>query len=126
MGSHPSDPDQWIGANLVCAIDPEKITFDRFLLDQVAIDAELGDGVKWNRLDEAKAWEIGFYRRGVDPMDRSEWSSYFAWYWDKMQRLRRCFTTRVRARELAEITSLNPLQAPTSLERRLPEPSESP
>lgn len=89
--------DHWITASIVCNIDPEKLAFDQFDAEKEQIEAEVGEPLRWLRINNAKAWEINMIWRDVDPMDRERWPEYFAWYWDKMQKLRKVFTDRVRS-----------------------------
>lgn len=97
--------DHWIAAALDCNIDPDKLVFDDFATEKIEIEAEFGEPLRWLRIDEAKAWQINLIWRDVDPMDQSRWDEYFAWYWDKMQKLRRVFSDRVRS------VDVNALQA---------------
>lgn len=92
--------DHWITTSLVCNIDPDKLIFDHFAAKKEEIEVDVGEPLRWLRIDNAKAWEINIIWRNVDPMDRARWPEYFVWYWDKMQKLRGAFTDRVRTVDL--------------------------
>ncbi len=97
--------DHWITASVICNIDPEKLVFDHFASEKEEIEAEIGEPLRWLRLDDAKMWEINMVWREIDPMDRAHWPEYFAWYWVKMQKLRSAFTDRIRTVDLDALKS---------------------
>ncbi len=95
--------DHWIKASLVCSNDGEKLVFDHFKQHRSEIEAEFGEALDWLRIDDYRAWEIEIRWVGVDPMDSARWPEYFEWYWDKLQKLRKTFSDRVRKLDLEQI-----------------------
>lgn len=105
--------DHWISASLVCSKDADKIVFDHFKQHRNEIEREFGEALEWLRNDDSIKWEIETKWTGVDPMDRNWWPEYFAWYWDKLTKLRRAFTDRVRS---VNVNALQSLQSSTGTE----------
>ena len=89
--------DHWVGAEVYIHNDAEKLIFDHFAAEKDRIEQEFGSALEWERLDDKKGSRIAIRWRGIDPMDRTRWEEIFLWYWKQMQRLRGCFSWRVKA-----------------------------
>lgn len=92
--------DHWINASIVCNVDPDKVGFDHLFSHREEIETEFGEPLEWHRQDGNKMWDIAITWRGIDPMDEGRRPEFFVWYWDKLQKLRAVFTSRVRSLNL--------------------------
>lgn len=110
--------DQWLGAEVYFHRDPDKLIFAHFHAEKDAIEADFGGRLEWERLDENKRSRVAVRWRGVDPKDERRWPEYFAWYWEQLQKLQRCFGPRIRALDLDALAQ--PLGAPEAEPEGLP------
>lgn len=95
-----SQRDHWIGTEIYVRDDQDKLVFDHFHNDREAIEADFGEPLEWERLDERKASRIVIRWHGVDPGQEARWPEYMAWYLDKMNRFRTAFRDRIKAIDL--------------------------
>lgn len=58
---------------------PGKIWFGELEAHRAEIDARVGPGLSWQRLDGKKQSRIALYREGTDPTNESDWPAQHAW-----------------------------------------------
>lgn len=102
--------DKWIGAEIYCHHDSDKAVFDSLAADKVAIEAEFGGPLEWERLDNPlqKGSRIAIRLRSVDPGDATRWDEYAKWYSAQVAKLRKCFSGRVQRLDLDTIRENRP------------------
>ena len=92
--------ESWIGVELYCGCDPEKVGFDTLYTRKEEIEAALGEAVTWERLDNKRGWRIIIRRQDANPAKREEWPSYFAWYTPRLIAFRDVLSPEIRKLDL--------------------------
>ncbi len=92
--------DALIGVELYCNSDPEKVAFDQLAAQSEDVEADLGQRLTWERLDEKQGWRVIVRRRDTPISDRERWPEYCAWYLDLIHRFQAVFRDRVAALDL--------------------------
>jgi Domain of unknown function (DUF4268) len=93
--------DSRIAFELYCGNDPEKRGFDQLYAQKEAIEAEVGQTLSWERIDNKTAWRIIIRRPDCPPEKEDRWPEYFAWYLETMQGYRRAFQPRIAKLDLS-------------------------
>jgi hypothetical protein len=80
--------------------DSEKRKFDYFLRLRSEIEAEFGETLEWQRLDDGVGSRVTLIWRDAGVEDEANWPSFAAWYLDKLTRFKSVFGPRIRAIDL--------------------------
>jgi Domain of unknown function (DUF4268) len=72
-----------------------KALFDGLLNARAAIEAEFGEGLQWERLDDRRACRIAIYRPGTIEDDTQTLQDIKAWAIDRLIRIKKVFGPRV-------------------------------
>jgi hypothetical protein len=79
-----------------------KRAFDLLEADRTNIEAEFGEPLDWQRMNDKKASRIGSNRTDLDPRDESQRPMQYEWLLDHMRRFVQVFSNRIRALPLEE------------------------
>ena len=79
-----------------------KRAFDLLEADRTSIEAEMGEPLDWQRMDDRKASRIAMYRTDLDPRDESQRPTQYKWLLDHMQRFAQVFGNRIKDLPLEE------------------------
>ncbi|WP_370180137.1 DUF4268 domain-containing protein [Alteriqipengyuania sp.] len=93
--------DRWIRVELYISGENAKTYFDQLMQEREAIDAEIGDPLNWDRMDDLpndtrKDVRISLYLKDADPGVRVEWTSQHTWLANKLNLFHSVFAPRVR------------------------------
>ncbi len=91
-----SSQEHRIRTSLWIAAENAKGFFDALKEDKAAIEADLGEPLDWERLDDGIHSRISLRLNDVDPTDESQWSIQYAWIKEKLERLHSTFSTRLK------------------------------
>lgn len=91
-----------------------KKAFDLLKADAMAIEAEFGGKLEWERLNDNVGSRIAVYRNDLDPRNEAQWPQQFGWFLEQMERFARVFPERIRALPLD--TAAEPEIVPPSIE----------
>lgn len=100
LTTNASVRERQIAVELYCQRDPDKVGFDQLVEHREAVEAEIGEPLTWERLDEKLGWRV-IIRRPVDVEDRSMWPEYFQWYQERLGRFDVAFRDRVSALDMS-------------------------
>jgi hypothetical protein len=77
--------------------DANKRAFDALFAEKEALEAEFGESLEWERLDDRRACRVAAYTPGTieDPAD--QWEQFRRWAIDRLLRFKRVFGPRLPA-----------------------------
>jgi hypothetical protein len=79
-----------------------KRAFDLLEADRTSIEAEFGEPLDWQRMNDKKASRIAVYRTDLDPRDENQRPAQYEWLLDHSRRFSQVFGNRIRALPLDE------------------------
>lgn len=71
---------------------PDKTWFKELEAKRDQIEASVGPGLVWKRLDGKKSSRVGIYLEGQDPTNEKQWSMQQAWLVEKLELFHRVFS----------------------------------
>jgi hypothetical protein len=77
--------------------DPERLKYQAFLAQKVAIEAEFGEPLAWDEKPGTKRSLISVTRSSVNPADDAQYQDTHAWMLERMGRFRSMFSVRILA-----------------------------
>jgi hypothetical protein len=96
--------DRKLGVEIYINHRAAKGAFDLLEADRVDIEAEFGEALDWQRMNDKKGCRIAVHRTDLDPRDESQRPAQYAWFLDHMQRFAQVFGNRIRALPLDDAT----------------------
>lgn len=75
---------------------PDKTWFRELEARKESIEALVGPGLVWKRLDGKKSSRVGVYLEGQDPTDERQWPTQQAWVIEKLELFHRVFSPVVK------------------------------
>ena len=94
--------DRRLGVETYIPHRAAKRAFDLLEADRTSIEAEMGEPLDWQRMDDRKASRIAVYRTDLDPRDESQRPTQYKWLLDHMQRFAQVFGNRIKDLPLEE------------------------
>jgi hypothetical protein len=88
--------DRKLGVEIYISHRAAKRAFDLLWAEREAIEAEIGETLDWQRMNDKKACRIAVYRTDLDPRDENERPRQYEWLLDLMQRFSHAFVNRIR------------------------------
>jgi len=88
--------------------------FDLLHADRVAIEADFGSALRWERLDAKAGSRVAVYRNDLDPNDECQWPQQFAWLVEQMEGFARVFPERIRTLPLDAVIDTEAVAPPAS------------
>lgn len=88
--------DGYVGVALVLTGSDAKAHYHLLAREHKNIETEVGEALQWRELPENKQSDVSLYWRGIMPNDPTNWPTYHAWMYDKLEKFYRVFFTRVR------------------------------
>lgn len=92
-----------LGVELYISHPAAKRAFDLLEADRSSIEAEYGEPLDWQRMNDKKTCKIGTYRSDLDPRNESQRPIQYEWFLDHMGRFSQVFGNRIRALPLDEL-----------------------
>lgn len=86
-----NSPKKYVSVEFNMRGPPGKVWYDQLLAKKAQIDAQVGPGLSWQRLDGKKQSRIALYREATDPTDESDWPAQHAWVVEKLELLHSVF-----------------------------------
>ncbi|MEO0408038.1 MAG: DUF4268 domain-containing protein, partial [Cyanobacteria bacterium P01_A01_bin.135] len=76
--------------------------FNLLQRQQTIIEAELGESLSWDSQPDRKACRI-YLRKSVELQNRADWPAQHQWLTEKLDRMHRVFSPRIKQLTLAEV-----------------------
>jgi Domain of unknown function (DUF4268) len=89
--------DRKLGVEIYITHRAAKLAFDHLEAERPNIEAEFGDRLDWQRLNDKKASRIAIYRTDLDPSNQGQWPLQHAWFLEQLDRFVRVFQGRIVA-----------------------------
>jgi hypothetical protein len=96
MNALVNSKDKQIAAVVEMRGPPDKLWFTVLSQHKSAIEAEFGEELTWEELPGKKSSRIGLYRPDSDCQNKADWPAQHAWLQEKLERLFKVFSQRVR------------------------------
>lgn len=103
-----NSPKKYVSVEFSLRGPPGKVWYDQLLAKKAQIDAQVGPGLSWQRLDGKKQSRIALYREATDPTDEHDWPAQHTWVVEKLELLHSVF--RPLALELSDDGDAGPVE----------------
>jgi hypothetical protein len=76
---------QYVSVEFSMRGPPGKVWFTELEAHKAEIEAKIGPGVSWQRLDGRKSSRVAIYREQTDPTNEADWPAQHAWLVEKLE-----------------------------------------
>lgn len=95
--------DRKMGVEIYITHRAAKRAFDLLNIERTSIEAEFGEPLDWQRMNDKKTCRIALYRTDLDPRQENQRPTQYEWFFDRMQRFTQVFADRIRALPLDDV-----------------------